>query len=253
MELARRLQDIGTMTKRCLYYTLRNVDNLLTMAFLPVAIMLLFVYVLGGAMQTGTENYVTYAVPGILLLTIGYCAGTTAVSINMDVKTGIVDRFHTMPISRSTVLHGHVIASLIKNTVSTLLVLIVAVIIGFQPQATVLDWLGFVGIVLLYTLAITWLSIAFGLVTKTPEGASSFSFVVMFLPYCSSAFVPVETMPDALRIFAENQPITPINESIRALLLGGSGDYLVAVLWCIALIAAGIIASTAILKKKMGA
>lgn len=253
MELTQKIQDLATMTRRCLLYTLRNVDNLLTMAFLPVAIMLLFVYVLGGAMQTGTENYVTYAVPGILLLTIGYCAGTTAVSINMDIKTGITDRFRTMPIARLTILHGHVIASLMKNVVSTLLVLVVALIIGFRPVASVFDWLGFAGLVLLYTMAITWLALAFGLITKTPEGASSFSFIVMFLPYCSSAFVPVETMPTALRIFAENQPITPINESIRALLLGGSGDYLLAVAWCVALIAVGLTASLFLFKKKSGA
>ena len=250
MQLAYRLQDTLTMTKRCLYYTLRNIDNLMTMAFLPVAIMLLFVYVLGGAIQTGAENYVTYAVPGILLLTIGYGAGTTAVSINMDVKNGIVDRFRTMPIGRLTVLSGHVLASVVKNAVSTLLVLAVAFVIGFRPSAGLLEWLGFAGIVLLYTLAITWLALAFGLLTKTPEGASSFSFIVMFLPYCSSAFVPLATMPPVLRAFAQYQPITPINESIRALLLGGSGDYLAAVLWCIGLIAIGVVASLALFTRR---
>lgn len=250
MTLLYKVQDTVTMTRRCLYYTLRNIDNLMTMAFLPVAIMLLFVYVLGGAIQTDTENYVTYATPGILLLTIGYCAGTTAVSINTDVKNGVVDRFLTMPIGRSTVLLGHVFASVLKNIVSTLLVLIVAFLIGFRPAAGAADWLGFAGIVILYTLAITWFSLAFGLLAKTPEGASAFSFIVMFLPYCSSAFVPVNTMPAFLRGFAEHQPITPINESIRALLLGGDANHLLAVLWCVGLIVLGVVFATVLFRRK---
>ena len=234
MTLARRLQDTGAMTRRCLLYTLRNVDNLITMLFLPVMIMLLFVFVLGGAMQTGQENYITYALPGILLLTLGYGAGTTAVSVNIDMQTGIVDRFRSMPIGRTTLLTGHVLASVLKNLVSTGVVLGVAFLIGFRPEAGLLDWAGATGILLLYTLAMTWMAIVFGLAAKTPEGASAFSYVVLFLPYLSSGFVPTDSMPGPLRVFATYQPITPINESVRHLLLGGGSPttVLVAVAWC---------------------
>ena len=252
MELTLKLHDIGTMVRRSLLYTFRNIDNLMTMLFLPVAIMLLFVYVMGGAIQTGAVNYVTYVTPGILLLAIAHSSGTVAVSVNMDVKKGIVDRFKTMPIGPSTVLMGHAIASLIKNLISTALVLGVAFLIGFRPIASPVDWLGFLLIVTLYTLSITWLAIAFGLFTKTPEGASAFSFIVMFLPYLSSAFVPVESMPDWLRVFAENQPITPINESIRAFLLGGTvdGNLLAAILWSVGLILFGYNVSLLLFRKK---
>lgn len=252
MTMTRRLRDTAAMTLRCLQYTLRNIDNLITMLFLPVMIMLLFVFVLGGAMNTGQDNYITYALPGILLLTLGYGAGTTAVSVNIDMQTGIVDRFRAMPIGRSVLLTGHVLASVLKNLVSTLVVLGVAVLIGFRPTAGPAEWLGAAGMLLLYTLAMTWMSILFGLAAKTPEGASAFSYVVLFLPYLSSGFVPTGSMPGPLRVFATYQPITPINESVRHLLLGGGDGRAipVATLWCAGLIAAAYIASRLLYSKK---
>lgn len=226
------------MTRRCMMYTLRNVDNMLTMLFLPIAMLLLFVFVLGGAMQTGNENYIDYAIFGILLINIGYGAGTTAVSLNADLQNGIIDRFRTMPIGRNVVLTGHVLASILKNAISTGVMLGLAFMIGFQPLAGFGGWFGAVCILLLYGLAMTWLSIVFGLLAKTPEGASAFSYVFLFFPYVSSAFVPTQTMPNALRLFAENQPVTPINESVRALLmdLPVGNNVLLSLIWCIGII-----------------
>lgn len=229
-----RISESFTMVGRCMRHTLRNVDTILTMVILPVSMMLLFVYVFGGAIDTGTTTYIDYVVPGIILLCIGYCASTTAVSIHNDMSRGIVNRFQSMPITKSSVLHGHVIASLVRNICATILVMGVAFIMGFRTDASVLEWLFITGILLLYTLTMTWASVIFGLLANSAEGAGAFSFVVLFLPYLSSAFVPTEPMPTIIRIFAENQPVTPIIEAIRSLLLGTPvGDSaLIAVIWC---------------------
>lgn len=238
------LSDALTMIGRSTRHTVRNVDVLITTIVLPIMLMLLFVYVFGGAMQTGTIDYVNYVVPGILLLCIGYCASTTGVSVNHDMTKGIIDRFRSMPIAKSAVLIGHVLASLLRNGFSTLLVLLVAVLVGFRPSATWLDWLAIVGILTLYTLAITWISVLFGLLASSPEGAGAFSFVTLFLPYLSSAFVPTATMPTVLRVFAEYQPITPLCNALRSLLLGlpvGNSAWMAVFWWLgILLVASGV-------------
>lgn len=239
MKLLWYLADVRSLTKRCLLYTLRNVDALLTVLFLPIAMLLLFVYVFGGAIQTGSERYIDYVVFGVMLINIGYGAGSAAVSINVDVQSGIVSRFKTMPIGRSAFLFGHVLSSLIKNAVSTAIMLGVALWMGFRPVAGSAGWLAAAGVLALYGLAMTWLSILFGLLAKTPEGAGAFSYVFLFLPYASSAFVPPETMPGALGLFAQHQPITPINESVRAFLMNlpAENNPMLAVVWCGAIIA----------------
>jgi ABC-2 type transport system permease protein len=210
--------DTLTMIGRCLRLSRRNVEALITSLMLPIMLMLMFVYLLGGAINTGTR-YVTYVVPGVILLCAGFGSSTTAVSVSQDMKGGIIDRFRSMDISGAAVLAGHVTASVVRNIASTLIVLGVAFLIGFRPSAGPAQWLGAAGAVLLFILAISWLSAAVGLLAGSPEAAGGFTFIVMFLPYPSSAFVPIETMPSWIHGFAEHQPVTAVIETVRGLLL----------------------------------
>ena len=213
------VSDALTMAARSVRMSRRNLDALLTSLILPVMLMVMFVYLFGGAIHTGTR-YVTYVVPGVLLLCAGFGASLTAVSVSHDMTGGIIDRFRSMDISGAAVLSGHVAASVVRNAVSTALVLGVAIAIGFRPHAGLLPWLAAVGVLLLFVVAVSWLSAAAGLLASSPEAASGFTFFVMFLPYPSSAFVPISTMPSWLRGFADNQPVTPVVETLRGLLLG---------------------------------
>jgi ABC-2 type transport system permease protein len=209
---------------------------------LPIMLMLLFVYLFGGAIETGTDKYVTYVVPGLLLLCAGYGASVTAVSVCHDMAGGIVDRFRSLDVGGAAVLAGHVAASVVRNAASTVLVLGVGVLVGFRPHASALDWLGAAAILLAFVVALSWFAAVIGLLAKTPEGASGFTFFVMFLPYPSSAFVPVHTMPGWIQGFATHQPVTPVIETLRSLLLGtpaGANPWQ-AVAWC-----AGILAVSA--------
>jgi ABC-2 type transport system permease protein len=222
-----------TLVWRSLRHLTRSIDTLLLTVFLPLMILLLFVYVFGGAISTGTA-YINYVVPGIILLCAGYGASQTAVSVTNDMVRGIIDRFRSLPITGSGVLTGHVAASLARNMVSTAIVVGVAYAIGFRPRASALDWVGALGLLMLFIIAMSWLSVVFGLIAKTVEGAGGFSFFVLFLPYVSSAFVPTHTMPAALQWVARNQPVTPIIETTRGLLLGtpiGNSGWL-AIAWC---------------------
>jgi ABC-2 type transport system permease protein len=232
------------MAGRCLRLSRRQLDALLTSLLLPVLLMLLFVCLFGGAIHTGTR-YVTYVVPGVLLLCAGYGASLTAVSVSQDMAGGIVDRFRSMDVRGAAILAGHVTASVARNIASTVLVFGVACLIGFRPHAGLPGWLGAAGILLIFILAMSWLAAAFGLAVKTPEAASGFLFVVAFLPYASSAFVPVATMPSWIRGFASHQPVTPATETIRGLLLGtpvGTSPWL-ALAWCGAILALAVILS----------
>ncbi|HEX5594521.1 MAG TPA: ABC transporter permease [Micromonosporaceae bacterium] len=213
------LNDSLTMIRRSLRHTLRNVDSLLLSAILPIMLLLLFVHVFGGAIDTSGQ-YVNYVVPGIILLCAGYGSANTAIGVANDMVTGIIDRFRSLPILSSAVLTGHVVASLARNAFATLLVIAAAYLNGFRPAASLLDWLAVGGVLLLFILAMSWLAVALGLTAKTVEGASGFTFVILFLPYLSSAFVPTATMPAALRVIADHQPITPVIETLRALMLG---------------------------------
>ncbi len=210
------LRDALTMAGRSLRLSRRNVEALLTSVALPIMLMLLFVYLLGSAIHTGTR-YVTYVVPGVLLLCAGFGSATTAVSVSQDTTGGIIDRFRSLDVGGAAVLAGHVAASVVRNAVSTVLVLGVAFLIGFRPNATALGWAAAGAILLVFIVAISWLSAAAGLLATSPEAASGFTFFVIFLPYPSSAFAPIATMPGWIHGFAHYQPATPIIGSIRGL------------------------------------
>ncbi|MFC9650760.1 MULTISPECIES: ABC transporter permease [unclassified Streptomyces] len=222
-----------TMAGRGIRLSRRNIDAVITAMMLPIMLMLIFVYLFGGAIDTGTR-YVTYVVPGVLLLCAGFGSAGTAVSVSEDMKGGIIDRFRSLDIGGTSILAGHVTASVARNVVSTALVLGVALLIGFRPSATPAAALAAAGILFAFIVAISWLSAAIGLLAKSPEAASGFTFFMMFLPYPSSAFVPIDTMPEWLHGFADHQPVTPVIESLRGLLLGlpvGSAPW-VALAWC---------------------
>lgn len=220
LRLFSHLQDIYTMTKRNAIYSIRNLDTLITAIILPVAMMLLFVFVFGGAINVGEYNYVNYVTPAIILLSIGYCASTTSISIQVDMQAGIIDRFRSMNISRTCVLAGQVTASVMRNVLSALLVILAALLIGFRPSAGLMEWVLIAILLFAYTITFTWAALFFGLIAKTAESASVFGFAALFLPYLSSAFVPIETMPYALQVFARHQPFTPITNALRSLTFG---------------------------------
>jgi ABC-2 type transport system permease protein len=246
--------DWVTMAGRCLRLTRRNLDVIMTSLALPVILLLLFVYLFGGAIQTGTR-YVTYVVPGVLLLCAGFGASMTAVGVTNDMTGGIVDRFRSMDVAGASVLAGHVAASVVRNLASTVLVFGVAFLIGFRPSAGPLDWLAAAGVLLLFILAISWLAACVGLLARSPEAAGGFSFLVMFLPYPSSAFVPIDTMPAWLRGFAEHQPVTPVIETLRGLLLGlpvGSSPAR-AVAWCLGILVAAVAVSGVLFRRRTAA
>jgi ABC-2 type transport system permease protein len=206
-----------TMAGRSIRLSRRNLDLVVMAILLPVLMMALFVYVFGGAISA-TESYVDYVVPGIIVLCTGYGATSTAMSVADDMKKGVVDRFRSMPISSFAVLTGHVTASVARNAVATFAVVLVALLMGFRPAASLGSWVLAMGLLLLYVLALSWLAAGIGVIARTVESASLLGFFMLFLPYLSSAFVPVETMPAVLRVVSEHQPITPVIETVRALL-----------------------------------
>ncbi|MGG1555221.1 ABC transporter permease [Paenibacillus ferrarius] len=226
--------DMGVMVGRSMRHISRSLDTIVTVTIMPIAMMLLFVYVFGGAIRTGTDNYVNYLLPGILLMAIASGISYTAFRLFTDVQRGLFERFYTMPISRSALLWGHVITSLVSNAISVFVIILVALIMGFRSSAGVLPWLAVAGILALFTLALTWVAVIPGLSAKTIDGASAFSYPLIFLPFISSAFVPTASMPTVVRVFAENQPVTSIVEAIRALLSGQpvGHDIWIALAWC---------------------
>jgi len=227
--------DMGVMIGRSMRHILRSMDTIITVAVMPIAFMLLFVYVFGGAIQSGTDNYVNYLLPGILLIAIASGISYTAYRLFIDMQRGILERFHSMPIARSTLLWAHVLTSLVSNAISVVIIILVALTIGFRSSAGVLSWLSVAGILALFTLSLTWIAVLAGLSAKSVDGASAFSYPIVFLPFISSAFVPTESMPPAVRAFAENQPVTSIVEAIRSLLSGrpAGNDIWIALAWCV--------------------
>lgn len=244
--------DMGVMLGRSMRHISRSMDTIITVCITPIAMMLLFVYVLGGAIQTGTDNYVNYLLPGILLIAIASGIAYTAFRLFMDMQRGIFERFHSMPIVRSTVLWGHVMTSLVSNAISVIVIILVALLLGFRSSAGVLAWLAVAGILALFTLALTWIAAIAGLSAKSIDGASAFSYPLLFLPFISSAFVPTESMPTAVRVFAENQPVTSIVEAIRALLSRQpvGNDIWVALAWCIGIIIVAYFFAMKVYKKR---
>ncbi|MFD1953203.1 ABC transporter permease [Paenibacillus thailandensis] len=238
---------------RSIRHSLRNVESLLMAIMLPVMLMLLFTYVFGGAIAPGGD-YVHYVVPGIILLCAGFGSSSTAVDVATDMTNGIIDRFRTMPISSIGAVTGHVAASLVRNLLATGIVIGVALLVGFRPTASLTEWLGALGVIALFILTFTWLFAAIGLVTGSPSAASGYGFVLLFLPYLSSAFVPTNTMPEWLQGFANHQPITPVIETIRGLLTGGPvTDYVWwAVGWCAAILAIALAWCSLAFRRKGG-
>src|SRR6185295_9606236 len=214
------LGDTAVLTGRTMRHVTRSLDTIITTAITPIAMMLLFVYVFGGAIDTGPVSYVNYMLPGILLITIASGISYTAFRLFNDMQGGIFERFQSMPIARSGVLWAHVLTSLVANLIAVVVVVLVALLMGFRSGAGVAAWLAIGGILLLFTLALTWLAVIPGLTAKTVDGASAFAYPLIFLPFISSAFVPTATMPTPVRVFAENQPVTSIVESLRALMTG---------------------------------
>ncbi len=232
--------DTAALTGRSLRHITRSFDTIVTTAVMPVAIMVLFVFVFGGAIDTGTSSYVDYMLPGILLITIASGVAYTAYRLFLDLQSGIFERFQSMPVDRSSMLWAHVLTSLVANLVSLVIVVGVALLMGFRTTAGVGAWLGVAGMLVLFTLALTWMAVIAGLSAKTVDGASAFSYPLIFLPFISSAFAPTETMPGPVRWFAENQPVTSIVNSIRDLFAGRpvGGDIWTALAWCAVLLAA---------------
>ena len=226
--------DTAVLTGRTLRHVTRSLDTIITTALTPIAMLLLFVYVLGGAIKHGSGTYVTYLLPGILLITIASGISYTAFRLFTDIQGGIFERFQSMPIARSGVLWAHVLTSLAANLISLVAVTGVAVAMGFRSGAGVLAWLAVAGILILFTLALTWIAVIPGLTAKSLDGASAFSYPLIFLPFISSAFVPTATMPGPVRAFADNQPVTSIVNTIRDLLAqhpAGTGIW-TALAWC---------------------
>lgn len=230
--------DTMALTGRSLRHVTRSLDTIITTAIMPVAIMLMFAYVFGGAIETGSESYVDYMLPGILLITIATGVSYTAVRLFMDMKSGMFERFQSMPIARSGVLWAHVLTSLLANLTSLLVVVGVAVLMGFRSGAGVLAWLAVAGILLLFTVALTWLAVIAGLSAETVDGAGAFSYPLIFLPFISSAFVPTDTMAGPVRAFADYQPVTTIVDAIRGLLTQqpAGADLMVALAWCVGML-----------------
>jgi len=230
--------DTAVLTGRTLRHVTRSPDTIITTAITPVALLLLFVYVFGGAVKHGSGSYVTYLLPGILLITIASGISYTALRLFTDLQGGIFERFQSMPIARSGVLWAHVLTSLAANVISLVAVIGVAVAVGFRSGAGVLAWLAVAGILILFTLALTWLAVIPGLTAKSVDGAGAFSYPLIFLPFISSAFVPTATMPGPVRAFADYQPTTSIVDTIRDLLTqqpAGTSIW-TALAWCLGIL-----------------
>ncbi len=245
--------DTAVLLGRSMRHIFRSADTIITTAITPIALMLLFVYVFGGAINTGTENYVNYLLPGIMLIAIGSGIAYTAVRLFYDMQSGIFERFHSMPIARSSVLWAHVLTSLAANGLSLAIIVVVALLMGFRTSASLLAWLAIIGILALFTLALTWLAIIAGLTAKSVDGAGGFSYPLIFLPFISSAFVPTATMPGPVRAFAENQPVTSIVNTIQDLFeqrpIGS--DIWVALAWCLGILVLAYFFATAAYRRRI--
>lgn len=232
------VRDTATLLGRSLRHILRSPDTIITTALTPIAMLLVFAYVFGGAINTGGGRYVDYLLPGILLITVASGVAYTSLRLFTDITGGIFARFQSLPIARSAVLWAHVLTSLVANLVSLIVVVLVAVAIGFRSGAGPLAWLGVLGIIVLFTLALTWLAVIAGLSAKSPDGAGAFAYPLLFLPFVSSAFVPTAHMPGPVRWFAEHQPVTSIVDTLRNLYARGplgSGLW-TALAWCVGLL-----------------
>ena len=253
---AHALADTATLTGRSLRHIFRSADTIITTAITPIALMLLFAFVFGGALResTGAENYVNYLLPGILLIAIASGTAYTALRLFTDLQGGIFERFHSMPITRASVLWAHVLTSLVANGLTVAIIFGVGFAMGFRTGAGLLDWLAVLGILALFTLALTWLAVIAGLSGKSVDGATAFSYPLIFLPFISSAFVPTETMPGPVRWFAENQPVTSIVNSIQALFAGEpvGSEIWIALAWCIGILVVAYLFAMRVYRRRIG-
>jgi ABC-2 type transport system permease protein len=245
--------DTALLTGRSLRHITRSPDTIITTAVMPIAFLLLFVYVFGGAIQTGSDSYVNYLLPGILLITVASGIAYTAYRLFLDMQSGIFERFQSMPIARSAVLWAHVLTSLVANVISLVVVVLVALLMGFRSGAGALAWLAVAGVLMLFTMALTWLAVIPGLTAKSVDGASAFSYPLIFLPFISSAFVPTQSMPGPVRAFAEHQPVTSIVNTIRDLYTQQpvSTDIWIALAWCLGLLAVAYASAIGIYHRKI--
>lgn len=245
--------DTAVLTARSLKHVTRSADTIITTAVIPVGIMLLFVYVFGGAIKSGSGSYVDYMLPGILLITVASGISYTAFRLFTDMQSGIFERFQSLPIARSGAIWAQVLTSLIANVLSLVIVVAVALLMGFRSGSGVLAWLAVAAILVLFTLALTWVAVIPGLTASSVAGASGFSYPLIFLPFVSSAFVPTSTMPGPVRWFAEYQPVTSIVDSIRDLFSGQpvGSDVWVALAWCVGILVVAYIFAMAIYRRKI--
>src|SRR5215471_14743481 len=245
--------DTTVLLGRTLRHITRSADTIITTTIMPIAFLLLFVYVFGGAIKSGSTSYVTYLLPGILLITVASGISYTAFRLFLDMKSGIFERFQSMPIARSSVLWAHVMTSLVANLASVAVVVLVALLMGFRSGAGVLAWLAVAGIVVVFTLALTWLAVIPGLSAKSVDGASAFAYPLIFLPFISSAFVPTNTMPGPVRWFAEHQPVTSIVNAIRNLFTQRpvGTDIWTALAWCVGILIVAYIFAMVIYRRRI--
>ncbi|MEU6249129.1 ABC transporter permease [Glycomyces sp. NPDC047010] len=250
---AHTVSNTGVMLGRSMRHITRSMDTIITVTITPIAMMLLFVYVFGGAIQAGTDNYVNYLLPGILLIAIASGIAYTAYRLYGDLQSGIFERFHSMPIARSAVLWGHVLTSLVSNLISVVVIVLVGLLMGFRTSAGPLAWLAVAGILVLFTLALTWLAVIAGLTASSPDGASAFSYPLIFLPFISSAFVPTDTMPAPVEWFAQHQPVTSIVNTIRALFAEQpvGNDIWVALAWLVGILIVAYVCAMAVYHRKI--
>jgi len=245
--------DTYIMFKRSLTKTLRSPEAMAMAVLVPIVLMVLFGYVFGGIVDLGEINYINFIVPGIIVQCVTNASATTALSIHNDMSTGIIDRFRSMAIAKSAVISGHVWVSVIRSIVIAAVTIGVAVAIGFRPQAGFVDWLIIAGILTLFIIAMTWVVVIFGLIASDAESISGTGFLLTILVFLSSAFAPTESLPTALRIFAENQPMTPVINALRGLMLGlpMDGEILAAVAWCAGITVAAFVLAVRIYKGKL--
>jgi ABC-2 type transport system permease protein len=249
----RFVSDTVALLGRSLRHITRSADTIITTAVTPIAIMVLFVFVFGGAIDTGDVAYIDYLLPGIMLIAIASGIAYTAMRLFTDLQSGLFERFHSMPIARSSVLWAHVLTSLVSNGITVVIIVLVGLLMGFRTSAGVGAWLAVAGILALFTLALTWLAVIAGLSAKTLDGATGFSYPLIFLPFISSAFVPTDTMPGPVRAFAENQPVTSIVTSIQNLFAGRpvGSDIWIALAWCLGILLVAYVFAMAAYRRKV--
>jgi ABC-2 type transport system permease protein len=247
------LGDTAVLLGRSLRHIMRSLDTIITTTIMPIAFMLLFVFVFGGAIKAGSGSYVNYLLPGILIITIASGISYTAFRLFLDMQRGIFERFQSLPIARSSVLWAHVLTSLVANMISVVVVVLVALLIGFRTGAGVQAWLAVAAILILFTLALTWIAVIPGLTATSADGASAFSYPLIFLPFISSAFVPTETMPGPVRAFAQYQPVTSIVNAIRDLFAQQpvGADIWIALAWCAGILVVAYVAAMVIYRRKI--